>query len=450
MTPIRVPRAARRRALLALPAAAALAFAAACGSSSGGTPSGSSTADALSTPVTLTFWSWTPAAAPTVKLFEKQYPNIKINLVNAGQSAAEYTKLADAEKGGTGAPDVAQIEYFALPQFVLSKQVVNLDSYGAASLQSKYSTSAWSQVSIDGGVYGYPQDTGPMVMFYRKDIFTRLGLTVPTTWDEFQADAVKIHQANPSDYITSIDPSDAGGMDSLIWAAGGTPFKTSNSTDVTTNLSDTGAQKVATLWTDMLQQHLVDPTAGWTTDWWNGMSSGEFATWITGAWAPGSIASTIPQTDSDWAVAPMPQWTAGADVTSQNGGSSDAVMATSHHKAAAAAFAQWLNTNSTATASLTQNGLFPATTALLSSQSFLTSPIAALDGQEGNKVFVDASEHVAAGWQYLPYQVYANSVYGDTVGQAETAGTSVMTGLQSWQTQIDSYGSRQGFTVTKG
>ena len=446
MTLTRVPRAARRRALLALPAAAALALSAACGSS--GTPAASNTADALATPVTLTFWSWTPAAAPTVKLFEKQYPNIKIDLVNAGQSATEYTKLADAEKGGTGAPDVAQIEYFALPQFVLSKQVVNLDDYGAASLQPKYSASAWSQVSLNGGVYGYPQDTGPMVMFYRKDIFTRLGLTVPTTWDQFQADAVKIHQADPSDYITSIDPGDAGGMDSLIWAAGGAPFKSSG-TSVTANLSDPGAQKVATLWTNMLQQHLVDPTPGWTTDWWNGMAGGEFATWITGAWAPGSIGSTIPQTDSDWAAAPMPQWTAGADVTSQNGGSSDAVMATSQHKAAAAAFAQWLNTNPAATASLTANGLFPATTALLSSQSFLDAPISALDGQDANKVFVDASEHVAAGWQYLPYQVYANSVYGDTVGQAETAGTSIMTGLQSWQSQIDSYGTQQGFSVGK-
>jgi multiple sugar transport system substrate-binding protein len=441
----RTSRSTGRKALAAVPATLTLALTAACGSSGGTTPAASSS-DALNTPVTLTFWSWAPAAAPTVKLFEASHPTIKINLVNAGQSATEYTKLATAMKGG-GAPDVAQIEYYALPQFVLSKQVADLTPYGAAALQSQYTKSAWQQVAIDGGIFGYPQDTGPLVMFYRTDVFKKLGLNPPTTWDEYQADAAKIHQADPTKYIGSVDPADAGGMNSLLWQAGGTPFKTTDSSTVTTSLSDDAATKVTTLWTSLVQQKQVNVTAGWTADWWKAMGAGTYATWIAGAWAPGVIASTIPQSESDWAAAPVPQWTAGANVTAENGGSSVAVMSNSPHKAAAAAFAQWLDTDPTAVQSLTDNGLFPATTAMLNSDAFQNAPIAALGGQQANKVFADSSAHVAAGWQYLPFQVYANSVYGDTVGHAETAGTSLLDGLAAWKKQIDAYASQEGFTV---
>jgi len=63
-------------------------------------------------------------------------------------------------------------------------------------------------------------------------------------------------------------------------------------------------------------------------------------------------------------------------------------------------------------------------------------------------VFAASSAAVASGWQYLPFQVYANSVFGDTVGQAETAGTSVLSGLTSWQKEITTYAGQQGFTVS--
>ena len=70
-------------------------------------------------------------------------------------------------------------------------------------------------------------------------------------------------------------------------------------------------------------------------------------------------------------------------------------------------------------------------------------------GQQVNQVLVDASKNVATGWQYLPYQVYANSVFPDTVGTAYTASSDLNAGLQAWQEQIVSYGDSQGFSVNK-
>lgn len=46
---------------------------------------------------------------------------------------------------------------------------------------------AWKQVTFgDTGVYAIPQDTGPMAMFYRKDLFEKYGVEVPKTWRSSQ------------------------------------------------------------------------------------------------------------------------------------------------------------------------------------------------------------------------------------------------------------------------
>ena len=53
---------------------------------------------------------------------------------------------------------------------------------------------------------------------------TSTASTVPTTWDEYVADAKKLHAANPKEYITS-DTGDPGFATSMIWQAGGKPFQ---------------------------------------------------------------------------------------------------------------------------------------------------------------------------------------------------------------------------------
>ena len=124
--PGRAPLLSRRNVLSLGSAAAAAVTLASCSKSS--TPSTeaapsvapSSFAAELKKPATLTFWTWVPDIKNEVALFEKKYPNIKINVVNAGQGLDEYTKLTTALKAGTGAPDVVQIEYSYIPTFTIT------------------------------------------------------------------------------------------------------------------------------------------------------------------------------------------------------------------------------------------------------------------------------------------------------------------------------------------
>src|SRR5439155_110898 len=76
-----------------------------------------------------------------------------------------------------------------------------------------------------GQVWAIPQDSGPMGMLYRKDIFDKYGITVPKTWDEFAAAARKLHSAAPNVYMTNLAQSQAGVWCGLLWQAGVKPFE---------------------------------------------------------------------------------------------------------------------------------------------------------------------------------------------------------------------------------
>jgi multiple sugar transport system substrate-binding protein len=416
-------------------------------SGSGSSSTGSSGASALQTPTTLTWWAWAPQDKQLVTAFEKAYPKVKINLVNVGSGTTEYTKLQNAIKAGSGVPDVAQIEYFAAPQFALAGSLANLSNYGLGSDQSQFSTPVWDSVNVNGELIGLPQDTGPMTLWYNQSVFKKYGLTVPTTWAQYVADAKKLHAANPKEYITN-DTGDPGFVTSMIWAAGGHPYVTSGTKNVTINFSsDAGTTKFVNMWSPLISGGLVDPITSWTSQWYTGLSNGTIASLVTGGWMGVDLETGVTAGKGDWRVAPIPQYTAGTSATSENGGSSDAVLAASKNQAAAAAFVQWISTGQGAQISA-DSGDFPAATAILNSSSFQSQAPAYFGGQQINKVLAQASSDVLSGWNYLPFQVYANSIFSNTAGQAYAGKGTLSAGLQTWQQQSASYGSQQGFSVT--
>ena len=157
--PTSSPSPMSRRLFLATTGAVSLGAAlTACGGGDSGGSSGSAKpvgqADidkAMKTPTQLTFWTWAPNIEQEVALFEKKYPAIKVKVVNAGQGVAHYTKLRTALKAGTGAPDLAQIEYQAIPTYTITNSLLNLAPYGASALKDKFVDWTWGQVSGPGG-----------------------------------------------------------------------------------------------------------------------------------------------------------------------------------------------------------------------------------------------------------------------------------------------------------
>jgi multiple sugar transport system substrate-binding protein len=438
---------------VAAAATAAILTLAACGGSDDGKstgdtpPASGSEAEvtaALQKGGNLTVWAWDNTIKDVAAGFQKKYPNVKVNLVNAGTGDKQYTALQNAVAAGSGGPDVAQIEYFALLQFALSKALANLAGYGASGLQSSFTPGPWNAVTPDKGVFGLPLDSGPMALFYNKTVFDKYGITVPTTWDEYVAAARKLHQANPKAYLAG-DTGDAGFTTSMIWQAGGKPYQV-DGTNVTINFADPGASKFATVWQPMITEKLVAQIPPWTDEWFKALGDGTIASLPTGAWMPGNLSSGAAAASGKWRVAPMPQWEAGGTASAENGGSSLGVMDKSANKALAYAFVKYASVDEGKDLRI-KGGAFPSTTADLSSPEFLNTPFPYFAGQKANEIFAKSAQQVVPGWTYLPFQVYANSIFNDTVGKAYVSSTSLADGLKAWQGQSAKYGTEQGFTV---
>ena len=449
----RTARAWHRGAAVLVAGALAGAGLTACSSSSGsGSPSTGSTASAtgmaaaLQKKSTLTVWAWAPQDKDIAAAFEKKYPNVTVNLVNAGTSTTEYTKLQNAIKAGSGVPDVAQIEYYALPQFALAGSLQSLDGYGLDSLKSDYPAAVWDAIDINGSLDATPQDTGPMALFYNEKIFQQYGLTVPTTWDQYVADGVKLHAANPKEYITS-DSGDPGFTTSMIWQAGGKPFTVNGGTSVTINTQDAGTKEWAAEWDQLEEKGLLSQIPGWSSQWFTALGNGTIATLVTGAWMPDNLETSAAAASGDWRVAPMPTYDGGAAASAENGGSSDAVMKGTGNPLVAAAFVQFMGTDAGENI-LANEGGFPAENSILNSSAFLDQAPAYFGGQKINQVLSQAAASVLPGWSYMPFQVYANSIYPDSVGKAYANKTDLYAALTTWYKASAAYGQQQGFTVT--
>jgi multiple sugar transport system substrate-binding protein len=404
---------------------------------------------AMKTPTQLTFWTWAPDIQQEVALFEKKYPAVKVKVVNAGQGVEHYTKLRTALKAGTGAPDLAQIEYQAIPTFTITDSLLNLAPYGASALKDKFVDWTWGQVSGPGGeVWAIPQDTGPMGMLYRKDIFDKHGIKPPTTWDEFAAAGRKLHAADPKVYMTNLAPNQNGAYMGLLWQAGAKPFTTQGE-NVGVSLNDDTSKKVANYWGGLVKEDVVSADADFTDAWYQALNRGKYATWLTAAWGPVFLSGSAKATAGKWRAAPLPQWDASKPASGNWGGSTTAVVKGTKNPIAAAKFAEFLNTDSQTTKMFaTEQFFFPATKQLLSDPSYTDQTPSFYGGQQVNKVFAEVSETVNTEFQWPPFLDQAVNDWDETVGKSLADKTDTAAALDQWQSRVTDYAKNQGFKVT--
>ena len=109
--------------------------------------------------IELTVWSWDSTLPRTVEGFEKENPNIKVTITNAGTNKDEYQALNNAMEAGSGAPDLAQIEYYALPEYVIRGYVQDLSGYGADDFSDFFTPGTWASVAMGSSFQGWPSSS---------------------------------------------------------------------------------------------------------------------------------------------------------------------------------------------------------------------------------------------------------------------------------------------------
>jgi multiple sugar transport system substrate-binding protein len=401
-----------------------------------------------SAPVTITFWSWVPDIETQVKEWNQTHPNIQVNYRNAGSGNGEYTVLNTALQAGTDIPDVVQIEYQHLPGYIAQDVLLNLADYGANDVKSQFVPWTWAQVSQGAGVYAYPQDAGPMVMFCNDAVLQKYNIAVPTTWDEFAAAAAAMHKADANVYLSNFT-ADQGWFFGMLWQSGAQPFKVDGQ-NITINFTSPEVLRVAKLWGDMMTAGVLSPIDTYTNDWNTALGNGSIACWQAGAW--GTYISTYgPDYSGKWKVRLMPQWTAGGKVNGNYGGSTIAVTKASKHPAEAAQFSQWLNTDAKVTLGLTnpdKAALFPVTLATLSNKQWSEVTYDYWSGQAIHQVMAEAAQQIDPNFAWSPFTNYVYTTYGDLLVQVRAGKATFEKAMQDLQTAVVTYAKDQGFTVT--
>ena len=367
--------------------------------------------------------------------------------MNAGSSSDEYQALDNAIQAGSGVPDLVMFEYFAVPYFAIPGKLADLGPLGATELEGDYVPSAWNNVTIDDGVYALPSDYGPAVMFWNEATFAKAGIKeAPATWDEYYEAAKKIRALGDDYYITQ-DTNDLFFLLSLIWQAGGRPFKVDGTT-VHIDFSDEGTQKAVAFWQKMIDEDLVNTKiSAWSDDWNRALNDGTLASQNMGGWLTSTLPERAPDAKGDFRVSLMPQWAEGEKVGAENGGSAFGIPEAAANKEAAFAFLEYF-TNGAGLQSRVDAGAFVPNTSVLDSPEFQDVKNPYFGDQKTGEVLAEASKTAAVGWQYPPFFEWARSTYADIATPFYTSGKgSLAEVLQTWQERSIEYGNEQGFTV---
>lgn len=404
--------------------------------------------------VTLEVWSWVPGLDKTVQAFEKAYPNIDVKVTNLGGGPQTYTKLRTALQAGTGAPDVAQIEYGFLPAFVDTGGLEDLSKYGATTYQKYFVPWTWGQVSPDGkAVFAIPQDTGPFAMVYRDDLLKKYGVTAPKTWAEYERAAQTMNTKSGGKVkFGNFYATYAPWFMALAWADGGQFFRREGDSWVQT-LNNPSAKKVLNTWQRMIKKGHVGTLQAFTADYWNAAGAGQVATNMEAAWGPGGYAGSLKDKSAGlWRAAPLPQWTASSTIRSGNwGGSSNVVTTQSKNKDAAVLFSLWLNLSQNAiSANWVNGGLFPASDAGLDLAVLgdkTKNPSKFFGGQDIRRVYAQASRGVNVNFQWAPWFPFVNDNFNKQMDLMLKGRLTPDQALDAWQRESLAEAKKQGYTV---
>ena len=449
-----------------LAAAGALAAAgltlAACSSGSSSTPAssttsstpassaaasaGTSSAAASGQVVHLTITDWDNGMPAVVAAWNSTHPDIQVQLIKpSGTGYTLYNKLITDNSAGTN-PDISEIEYQALPEMVANKVVVPLNKY-LPSLSSSYSSQIMNLVNFQGSTYGVPQNICPMVFFYRKDVFAKLGLSAPTTWAQYAADAAKIHQANPKEYLGNFDAADPEWFAGLAQQAGANWWTASGNT-WTVAINDAATQKVASYWQGLVNSGVISPEPSWSTQWLTDMNQGNIVGWVSAQWAPNQFPTIAPSTAGKWAAAALPAWTAGDKTVGTWGGEAEVVTANSKHPQQAAEFINWMNDSQEGLNLLIKNvAVFPAATFARTSPALATPP-AFMSTQPGyNTLMASVARGVRNFQIWGPNASVTFSAYSDAFASALQNHNSFSSALTTVQNTTVSSMKSTGFQV---
>jgi multiple sugar transport system substrate-binding protein len=403
----------------------------ACSSTSSGSTSDTASCKPAGGNVTLQYWNTVPGMDQVVALWNQKNPTIKVEIKNVSND--QYGQIGNALKAGT-APELAQVGYDELANLRIQDAFVDASACAdAKAAKDKFVPWTWSQASFgDTGVFAMPQDTGPMALFVRSDIFSKHGVAIPKTWDEYADAAQKLHAADPNLTITFFDPNNAEWFNGLLWQNSAHMYRYANDKWQVT-VDSAQSQQVAQYWQKLIAAKLVrTDLANTSPPMYAAYEKNQVATYVGAAWAYGMFRDNLPKQAGKWTIVPMPTW-GSSPASGDWGGSTVAFMKGDKHLYESVKFNVWLNTDPEALALENKlGGLYPASLAGLQLPA-LSLGVPYYNNQKIFDVFADSSKNIDTSFTWGPTQKTVNLALQDAMAKAAAGNGTISDALKAAQ-----------------
>lgn len=214
-------------------------------------------------------------------------------------------------------------------------------------VMARFMPSAAEPYKFNGGCYALPDTQNFYMMFYRKDIFQELGLSVPSTWNEYIETASILARKNmqvgiPYTQISSITTTDSGIgalnlFPTLLMQFGEDLYAKDHRS---TKLSSEMSLKAFEFFTDLYKKYSMPVTY----DFYNRFRSGEMPIAIQPYTQYAVISAAAPEIKGVWSMAPIPGFMKDdgtIDNVETGGGTGSVILENSDKKKESWEFLKW-------------------------------------------------------------------------------------------------------------
>jgi ABC-type glycerol-3-phosphate transport system substrate-binding protein len=388
-------------------------------------------------------------ASGVLTSFLEAYPDIEVEYLIMAPNDV-YTNLPLALTAGEDLPDVVLVENSHLSQFVHMGGGVGLTDLSDkvepyVDLMNDYK---WTDCILDGKYYCMPWDSGPVVMYYRRDVFDAAGLPsepeevtkLIATWDDYLEACRTIKEETGAYCFAHNKANNFGRLYEMALWEQGLGYYDLETGEVTVD----SPENVATL--EMLgqfwEEDLASDNLEWTDPWYAELgtaelSEGPIATLVEAAWMEVFMKSWIaPGTAGLWGVAYMPSVTGAGPRTSNDGGSTFVIPAKAPNPEAAWAFVEYtLGNRDSQLAMFEVSGFIPSLETTYDDELFEQGQDF-FGGQNTFAIYADTVMKIPSAGIYGPNYDMMNAVVSSAIQLYATGEQSAEEALQEAAAQV--------------
>jgi len=307
--------------------------------------------------------------------FENENPDASVKVTVIPFDAA-HNKISTAIAGGQ-TPDVTTVGTTWLPEFAATGA---LDVTPTDLIDpSAFFEGSWATTEVDGTSYGVPWYTETRLIYYRKDLAEKAGVTPENGWsqDDLKAFAQALQDKAGAKWGINLQPGGQGSWQTFL------PFAWQRGAELTEGEEftfDTPPMREALEYYASFFEEGISPTELGEGGLESGFINGDIGAFVSGPWHMGILRDQGgPEFDDKWALAPMPTEESS---TSFAGGGDLVVFKDSENRDTAWKFVEFLTQPEQQQKLYELVGSLPAVQSTWESGELSTDPLLAAFGEQ--------------------------------------------------------------------